>query len=174
MKNILLIAVLLIAVLGCDISKYVGGKNGNSNTAKPSPTSEPKPSPTINKHDYDEPPPTSGVTLMLKKSAGKYPNEIKLLENTEMKGRLQKLLGADFAAMKANWDVETPIEIEGGILMATGCEQHNCADNRYLMFVDLEKDNINVFHIEHGTQVYTEHGKIDLPGKFAAELADGP
>ena len=172
MKNILLMVVCVIAVLGCDISKYIGSKNDNSNTAKPSPTAEPKPSPTINKHDYDEPPPASSVMLMLKKSAGKYPNDVKLLENVEMKGRLQKLLGADFAAMKANWDVETPIEIENGILMASGCEQHNCADNRYLMFVDLEKDNINVFHIEHGTQTYNEHGKIDLPKKFAAELSN--
>ena len=62
-------------------------------------------------------------------------------------------MGPDFAAMKANWNVETPIEIENGIMMASGCEQHNCGANMYYMFVDLEKDNINVFHIsENGTQ----------------------
>ncbi len=172
MKNILLIVVYMIAILGCDISKYVSGvKNDNANTAKPTPTAEPKPSPTVNKKDYDEKPATPALSATLKKFVGKYPYEVKLLDNPALKERLKKLLGPDFAAMKANWNVETPIEIENGIFMASACQQHNCADNRYLMFVDLEKDNINVFHIENGTQTYAEHGKIVLPKKFEDEVA---
>ena len=171
MKNMSLIVVCLIAVLGCDISKYVkGGKNDNSN-AKPSPTVEPKPSPTINKRDFDEKPAASSLAPTLKKYVGKYPYEVKLLDNAELKSRLVKLLGPDFAAMKANWNVETPMEIEDGIFMASACQQHNCADNRYLLFVDLENDNINVLHIENRTQTYAEHGKIALPKKFESEVA---
>ena len=167
MKNILLIVVCLIAVLGC---KYLNVKNDNSNTAKPTPTTEPKPSPTVNKKDYNEKPTTPALSVTLKKFVGKYPYEVKLLDNPALKDRLKKLLGPDFAAMKANWNVETPIEIENGIFMASGCEQHNCGDNRYVMFVDLEKDNINVLHIENGTQTYAEHGKIALPKKFDDEV----
>lgn len=171
MKNILLIVVCVIVVLGCDISKYVGGKNNNANSAKPTPTAEPKPSPTVNKRDFDEKPSPPPLNVALKKFAGKYPYEVKLLDRPELKDRLKKLLGPDFAAMKANWNVESQIEIENGIFMASGCEQHNCGDNRYLMFVDLEKDNINVFHLENGTRTYAEHGKIALPKKFEDELA---
>lgn len=170
MKNILLIVVCMIAVLGCDISKYIGGKNDNANAAKPTPTAEPKPSPTVNKHDYDEKPATPALSVTLKKFVGKYGYEVKLLDRPELRDRLKKLLGPDFAAMKANWNVETPIQIESGIFMASGCEQHNCGDNRYLIFVDLEKDNINVLHLENGTQTYAEHGKIILPKKFESEV----
>ena len=172
MKNILLIVVCMVVVLGCDISKYVNsGKNGNSNAAKPTPSAEPKPSPTVNKHDFDETPTASSLAPTLKKYVGKYPYAVKLLDNSELKDRLKKLLGPDFAAMKANWNVETPIEIEDGIFMASACQQHNCSANTYYIFVDLEKDNINVLHIENGTQAYAEHGKIALPKKFEAEVA---
>ncbi|MBK8305124.1 MAG: hypothetical protein IPK98_17725 [Chloracidobacterium sp.] len=168
MKNIPLIAVCLVAVLGCDISKYVNGvKNDNANIAKPTPTATtapvetPKPAAT---------PAKPGVISILKKAEGKYPYELKLLENAEMKVRLQKLMGPDFAALKANWDVESPIEIVGGILRASGCEQHNCGANMYYLFVDIENDNINIYHIKDKTQVYSEHSKIKLPKKFADEL----
>src|SRR6478672_3759689 len=42
-----------------------------------------------------EPTPKAGIVEILKKSKGKYPYELKLLENEEMKSRLQKLLGVD-------------------------------------------------------------------------------
>ena len=168
MKNSLLIAVCLFAILGC---KYLNTNNTNTNVPKPTPTAEPKPSSTINNRDFDEKPATPPLSSTLKKFAGKYPYEVKLLDRPELKDRLKKLLGPDYAALKANWNVETPMAIEDGIFMASACEQHNCADNRYLMFVDLEKDNINVYHVENGSQTYAEHGKITLPKKFEDELS---
>ena len=172
MKNLLTPAVLMIALLGCDISKYVNsGKNDNTNAAKPtaaaSPvaSSSPVPSPT---------PAKPGIVSVLKKSTGKYPEDIKLLENAEMKYRLKKLLGKDFPDMKANWNVETPMRIEGDVFMASGCEQHNCGSNMYLMFIDLRRDNINIFHVnDEGTKHYFEHGEIALPKDFADEVAIG-
>ena len=89
----------------------------------------------------------------------------------ELKRRLQKLLGVDFAGMKANWNVETPIEMQNGILMTSGCQQHNCDGNIYYMFIDLERDNINVYHVEKGKQLYSENRRIDLPRSFADEMS---
>lgn len=168
MKNILPLVVLMIAVLGCDISKYVNsGKPDNSNTAKPTPSSDSKPS----SPQPEATPSKPGVTSILKKSAGKYPYEIKLLDNAELKDRLKKLLGAEFAAMKANWNVETPMEIESGIFKASACEAHNCGSNNYILFVDLKNDNINVFHVEDsGTKHYFESGEIKLPEKFTVDF----
>ena len=62
------------------------------------------------------------------------------------------------------------MEIENGILMTSGCEKHNCGDNIYYLFVDLQRDNINVYHLKNGRQVYTEAARIDLPKKFSDEL----
>ena len=81
-------------------------------------------------------------------------------------------MGKDFGPMKKYWNVESPIEIKQGKLKTTGCEQHNCGANLYVMFVDLENDNINVYHLndEGSTTTYFEKGKIQLPPDFASEI----
>ena len=171
MKTLVPIVLLLIAVLGCDFSKYVdSNKNGNSNVAKPAPETKPTPSATPKP---EVTPSAPAYIALLKKSAGKYPYEIKLLDNAELTSRLKKLLGKDFADMKSHWNVETPMEIENGVFRASGCEAHNCSSNNYIMFVDLKADNINIYHVveDEGTRHYFESGEINLPKKFASELS---
>ena len=56
------------------------------------PSTEPKPSP-IRQNERRRRKAGYYLAPTLKKSVGKYPYEIKLLENEEMKGRLKKLLG---------------------------------------------------------------------------------
>lgn len=103
---------------------------------------------------------------------GKTATEIKLWEHKEIGARLQKLMGADYAKMKKFWNVETPIKKFGDFIMMTGCEQRNCGDNKYLIFMDKSEGNINVVHIDKGkTKVWKEYGEIDLPPPFAEELA---
>jgi hypothetical protein len=54
--------------------------------------------------------------------------------------------------------------------MMTGCEQHNCGDNQYVIFVDTAVGQINVVHIVNGDA--REWGdKMRLPPIFAEELA---
>jgi len=170
MKNVLLVITCISFVLGCSISNLFNRNAANK-------VAEPKPSPTHTATPTPSPSPgvsqtSTGIVSTLKKSAGKYPYEIKLLENAELKVRLTKLLGGGWQDMKANWNVETPIEIEGSIFRASACQAHNCAANNYVMFVDLDQDNINVYHIEEdkGTDTYFEKGKIALPEKFEEEL----
>lgn len=175
-KNALLVLFLTAAVLGCDMSKFVnGGNTANTNAAKPSPSPTPKPSATPeNKPQPESTVAKPGYIALLRKSAGKYPSDIKLLENAEIKPRLQKLLGKDWSDMKAKFDVETPNEIEDNIFKGEACEAHNCGDNRFIIYVDLDDGNINVFHIESGkTKKYLENGEIELPEKFAKDLAGG-
>jgi len=170
MKNVLLVIACISFVLGCSISNLFNRNAANKvNEAKPSPTHtetpKPAPSPSVS-------PAATGLVSTLKRSAGKYPYEVKLLENADLRSRLGKLLGGEWADMKANWNVEIPIEIEGPIFRASACQAHNCAANNYVMFVDLDNDNINVYHIEEekGTKTYFEKGKIALPKKFEEEL----
>ena len=174
MKNIAILAVLALSVLGCNLSNLdnsAGSANSNSAQASPTPkpsatpASKPEPESTVEKPAFIE---------LLKKSAGKYPSDIKLIENAEIKARLQKLLGKDWPDMKAKFDVEMPNEIEENIFKGEACEAHNCGANRFIIFVDLGDGNINVFHIEDAkAKKYLENGEIKLPRKFADEMAGG-
>jgi hypothetical protein len=170
MKNLPLLAILCFAVMGCDISRFVNKGETSNSTANLTTTPEAKPSPSISPTPKPTPAAPSLVTF-LKKSVGKYPYEIKLMENPELKSRLKKLLGKDYAAMDENFDVQAPLEVMNDVLMTTGCEAHNCGANQYLLFVDLKSDNINVFHItDDETKHYFEHGEIRLPKKFADQV----
>jgi hypothetical protein len=114
--------------------------------------------------------PKPALAATLRKSVGKYPYEIKLLDIPELKERLQKLMGKDFAVMKKVWNVETPLEVSGKVLKTSGCEQHNCGPNMYVMFFDVNTDNINIYHTGDENKTYFEKGKIDLPPKYAADV----
>lgn len=174
MKNIAILAVLGLSVLGCNLSNLVksaGSADPNSTQTSPTPKAAASPSPKPEPEATAEKP---AFIAILKKSAGKYPSDIKLIENAEIKSRLQKLLGKDWPDMKAKFDVEMPNEIEDNIFKGEACEAHNCGDNRYIIYVDLGDGNINVFHIESGkTKKYLENGEIELPEKFAKDLAGG-
>lgn len=168
MKNLAPLVLLILVVSGCDISKYLSKNNSNTPSAVPSATAKPSPQGTPQPEVTPDAP---SYIAILKKSAGKYPADIKLLDIPELKDRLKKLLGKDLAAMKAHWNVEVPMEITNGVFKGSACEAHNCGSNGYWLFVDLKKDNINVFHIEvNVTKHYFENGEIDLPKNFAAEI----
>jgi len=115
---------------------------------------------------------TGGGLKQLKDLAGKRVREIELWDSQDIDARLGKLLGAEYADMKATWLVESPITADGDILMMAGCEQNNCDNNQYVIFADVAKDNINVQHIKNGaTEIYKEKDEIALPKEFADDLA---
>lgn len=174
MKNIAILTVLVVMMLGCDLSKLTkSAGTSNSNSAQSpttpmataTPAKTPAPEATVEIPSY---------VAVLKKSAGKYPSDIKLLDIDGLKERLQKLLGNDMAEMKAKFDVEMPNEIEDSVFKGEACEAHNCGANRYIIYVDLKDGNINVYHVrDEKTKKYLENGEIKLPEKFAKDLAGG-
>src|SRR4051794_29025105 len=111
------VLLVLVAVLvGCNLSKYVNTNGNNSAVnASPSPTPTETPTPT---------PKATPVSIgdTLRRSPGKYPYELKLLENKDFQARLKKVMGNDFATMKSHFDVQTPIEVVNGIVMTSGCQ----------------------------------------------------
>lgn len=116
--------------------------------------------------------PMKDTSLMsLKKFAGSYPSDVNLLEQPEIKERLKTILGAEYDNFRKYWQTETPIELEEHVLSTTGCEQHNCAANQYVLQIDLTHNNINVYHFgENGIQSYLEKGIISLPPEMAKEF----
>lgn len=106
-----------------------------------------------------------------KEIVGKTVSEIKLWENRSVDQRLKRLMGAEYSTMRKSWNVETPIKKFGDFLMMTGCGKNNCAENQYVIFMDMGAGTINVIHIGKGTTKERKDDVMDLPPPFVEELA---
>jgi hypothetical protein len=103
---------------------------------------------------------------------GRTVNEIDLWANPDINPRLEKLLGRSYANMRTAWQTDVPVRSDSGVFMITGCERDSCRNNRYVIFVDTNSNNINVVHMRNGgSNTYKEKGEIVLPKVFADELA---
>lgn len=114
--------------------------------------------------------PTDTSLILLKKYNDQYPSDVRLLDQPEIKNRLELLLGKDYDNFRKYWQTETPIKIEENVLSTTGCEQHNCGANQYVLQIDLMYNNINVYHFGQNIQSYLEKGPINLPAGLAKEF----
>lgn len=170
MRNAFFVLVCLIPILACNLANQNNTSQNRLDETRPTPAFSTNSEANVTNTNTAAP--KSDLIARLKKTAGKYPEDIRLLDDPDLSNRLSKLLGKDYGDMKKYWNVETPVEIKQGKLKTTGCEQHNCGANQYVMFVDLENDNINVYHLndEGGTKTYFEKGKIQLPPDFASEV----
>ena len=168
MKKVALLSAYASLAIGCgSLANNAGANRSNSATAS---TQVNASTSTLNENAYT----TAGNSELgsLKPSVGKTASEIKLWQSKEIDPRLRKLMGADYATMKKFWNTETPIKKFGDFLMMTGCEQHNCAANQYVIFMDTSNGNINVVHIDKSkAKDWKEYGEITLRPLFAEELA---
>jgi hypothetical protein len=73
---------------------------------------------------------------------GKYPYEVKLLKNTQIKNALMKLLGNRYNFFVKTWAVETPITVKDGTFVASACMAHNCSDTNFIIVVDIENKKV--------------------------------
>lgn len=73
----------------------------------------------------------------LKNLDGKYPFDVKLLENVLLQKKIKKLIGNRFDFLKNTWSTEVPIKIEDGFFIASGCEQHNCNNTNFIIIIEL-------------------------------------
>lgn len=107
----------------------------------------------------------------LEDMVGKTASEMKLWQNKAVSQRLKELMGPDFATMHRFWHTETPLKKFGDVLMLTGCERDNCANNRYVIFISLSESFFNVVHIgKDRIREWKTRGRIDLPPPFVEEL----
>ena len=94
-----------------------------------------------------------------------------LFENDILAARLQNLERFNYDSLLAFYNTETPVVIIDNIVHMSGCKQHDCPSNAYDFFIDVENDNINVYHFRSNMlKVYQEKGWIDLPPAFAEEM----
>lgn len=144
----------------------LGSCHSNKNPKKVSETAATKNS--VKTPSIQQPLDTSLMKLNAFK--GQYPSDVKLLDQPELKPRLKALLGSQYENFRKYWQTETPIEIEDSVLSTTGCEEHNCAANQFVLQIDLAHNNINVYHFGENIQSYLEKGPIHLPPGLAKEF----
>lgn len=170
MKKLFLLSACGLIAIACGSSANNAGANRASSAVAKTNVNAVNSTPySLTENAYT----TAGNSYLgsLKPYVGKTANEIKLWQNKEIGPRLKKLMGADYATMRKFWNSETPIKKFGDFLMMTGCELHNCTDNRYVIFMDTSEATINVVHIGKGPTKEWKDGDIVLPPPFADELA---
>ena len=102
---------------------------------------------------------------------GKYAAQEKLFEKEDFAQRLKSLDRFNYEALLKNYNTETPVTIVENIVHMSGCRQNDCPSSAYDFFIDLDNDNINIFHFRSNMlRVYQEKGFIELPPAFAEEL----
>jgi hypothetical protein len=88
---------------------------------------------------------------------GKYPFEVKLLENTLLEKKIKNLIGNRFYFLKNTWSTEVPIKIEDGFFVASGCEQHNCNNTNFIIVMELKTNKLFVgIREENEIELYSE------------------
>jgi hypothetical protein len=109
--------------------------------------------------------------FFLNELIGKYPTQESIFNNENLSNRLKGIDNLDFVNLIVNWNTETALTIEDQIIHASGCNDNDCPSNAYELFIDLENDNINVYHFRGNTlRVYTEKEWINLPKIFNDEI----
>ena len=102
---------------------------------------------------------------------GAYAGREKLFEKDQLAERLQGLERFNYEIFLEFWNTETPMVMENSVVHMSGCKAHDCPSSAYDIFIDLENDNINVFHFRNNMmRIYAEKGWIELPEGFAREM----
>lgn len=100
---------------------------------------------------------------LLAGNEGKYPRDIKLLENPLLKRRMTQLLGKNYADVIKNFEVQSPVLSEKGIYKTTGCKSHSCPTFFTTIYYDVNTDNLNIIIDRSGKQIsYQEKGYIPV------------
>src|SRR5690606_36201116 len=98
------------------------------------------------------------------KMEGKLPEEAGLTKNQELQQRIKKMLGKDYSKFVSDWNTETPIVVEDRIIYISGCQKSDCKANRYLLFLDVIDNNINIINFSYGrVRSWEERSVIGLP-----------
>jgi hypothetical protein len=93
---------------------------------------------------------------------GKYPHEVKLLENEMLVNRLKLIIGEErFGFLKRTWQVEGQIQIENDQFVVTACEAHNCSATNSIIVYELKNKKFSVGVRQQGlVKTWTEQASL--------------
>ncbi len=101
----------------------------------------------------------SGNLAFLAGLKDKYPHEIKLFDNEILKTRLQQMLGSQYDYLRSIWEVETPVEINNGLMYTWAMQAHSGGDPGAVLMADISKNVLYVAIRKEGeVKTYSEDG----------------
>lgn len=163
-KTILMTCLLIMILMSCDKMKKPADQIQDQ-TIK---AVETEASPQVEEPEEVIPAVPLGFLVTYK---DKYAAQEKLFEREELADRLKNLERFNYEALLKNYNTETSIVIADGIVHMSGCRAHDCPSSAYDFFIDLENDNINIYHFRGNMlRIYHEKGWIELPMAFADEM----
>lgn len=95
---------------------------------------------------------------------GKYPHDVKLLENPIFTQRLKTLLGNErYNFLVENWATEIPIIFSNNFFVAEGCQLHNCSSTNFIIIYNFS-NNVMYAGIreEENIKTYSEDGSNSI------------
>ncbi len=141
-KLIVLPAIFSMALLVCSCNNKTDKEKSSTETTKKEETttteSSEKATDPIPETDVNDIVP--GGLEFLKNFNGKYPSDVKLLDNPLIQARLNKLLAGRFDFLKETWSIENQIQVNNNIFVASACEAHNCDNTNFIIVADLSKN----------------------------------
>lgn len=100
---------------------------------------------------------------VLKANEGKYPRDIKLMENSLLTERVKKLTGNLYEDLIKNFNTQSPIVSEEGIYKFSGGKAHEVPMFNTIVYYDAANDNLNVVIERNGkTDTFAEKGNIKV------------
>lgn len=113
----------------------------------------------------------SSDLAFLRQLEGKYPDEVKLFENTIFRQRLRHLTGRQFRFMVRNFNVQTPAEIIDNIFVIFACRAHNCTYTDFIVVYDFTNDILHAgIRKKEQEKIYSEGG--DIPAQILQWAGD--
>jgi hypothetical protein len=115
---------------------------------------------------------TSANVKDLTAFVGKIPQEAGLFEKYLLPQRMQALLGVEYPDFEKDREEEGSLQKDGELIYFTVCRKGACAENTYLIIVDLLNNQINVMNFKGRiVRTYEEGGVIiGLTDKLANEV----
>ena len=97
---------------------------------------------------------------------GKYAYQVKLLDNKNLKPRLQKLLGSQYAFVKRVFQVQNPIVISNGLFFTDGMEAHSGGDPSAAIAADINNNILFAATFENGVKKIYAEKNVSPPAKL--------
>ena len=104
--------------------------------------------------------------------AGRLPQEAGVFGKYLSPQRLQALLGVEYPDFEKDRSEESPLQKDGELIYFTVCRKNACAENTYLLILDLLNNQVNVMNFKGRiVRTYEEGGVIiGLTDKLAGEV----
>jgi len=100
-----------------------------------------------------------------------YPTQVDLFSNQKLLNRLNNIDRFNSQNFLNNWNTETPLTLENGIIHSSGCKDNDCPNNAFELYIDLKNDNINIYNFRGNTlRIFKEKDFITLPKVYQDEI----